>query len=104
VNDQGILYEVTLLVEPARAPALERYMRTHHIPAILRTSCFYNIRFDEAPEGKFRTCYRAHSFAELERYLQDYAPSFRAEFQADFPSGVTLTRETWTVRQEWQRE
>jgi hypothetical protein len=104
VTDQGILYEVTLQVEPALAPAVEHYMRTHHIPVILRTGCFYYIRFDRAPEGKFRTSYRAHSSANLERYLQDHAPSVRAEFQAEFPSGVALTRETWTARQEWQTE
>jgi hypothetical protein len=36
--------------------------------------------------------------------LQDHAPALRAEFQAEFPSGVTLTREIWTARQEWQTE
>jgi len=104
VTDQGVLYEVTLQVEPALAPAVEHYMRSHHIPSIFRTGCFYNIRFDRAAEGKFRTSYRAHSPAALERYLKDYAPAFRAEFQVDFPSGVSLSRETWTARQEWQTE
>ena len=100
----AVLYEVTLQVQPALAPAVEQYMRTHHISAILRTGCFYNIRFDQAGEGKFRTSYRAHSSADLERYLHDHAPAFRAEFQAEFPSGVALTRETWTALQEWQTE
>ncbi|MFL5473986.1 MAG: DUF4286 family protein [Gemmatimonadales bacterium] len=104
VTYQAVLYEVTLQVEPDLAPAVEHYMRTHHIPVILRTRCFYNIRFDRADDGKFRTSYRAHSSAELERYLQDHAPALRAEFQAEFPSGVALTRETWTARQEWQTE
>ena len=104
VTDHGVLYEVTLQVEPALAPAVEHYMRTQHIPVILQTRCFYYIRFDRGTEGKFRTSYRAHSTADLERYLQDHAPSVRAEFQAEFPSGVALTRETWTARQEWQTE
>ena len=101
---QAVLYEVTLQVQPALTPAVEHYMRTHHIPGILRTGCFYNIRFDQAGEGKFRTSYRAHSSADLERYLNDLAPALRAEFQAEFPSGVALTRETWTALQEWQTE
>ena len=104
MTNQAVLYEVTLQVEPALAPAVEHYMRTHHIPVILRSGCFYNIRFDQGSPGRFRTSYRAHSPAELERYLQDHAPALRAEFQAEFPSGVTLTREIWTARQEWQTE
>ena len=39
--------------------------------------------------------------ADLDRYLRDHAPKFRAEFQADFPTGVTVTRETWTERETW---
>ena len=100
----AVLYEVTLEVQPALVPALERYMRTHHIPGIFHTGCFYNIRFDQIGEGKFRTSYRARSSADLERYLHDHAPALRAEFQAEFPSGVDLTRETWTALQEWQTE
>ncbi len=100
----AVLYEVTLQVQPALAPAVEQYMRTLHISAILRTGCFYDIRFDQAGEGKFRTSYRAHSSADLERYLHDHAPALRAEFQAEFPSGVALTRETWTTLEEWQTE
>jgi uncharacterized protein DUF4286 len=100
----AVLYEVTLQVQPALAPAVEQYMRTHHIPGILRTGCFFNIRFDRAGEGKFRTSYRAHSSADFERYLHEHAPALRAEFQAEFASGVALTRETWTALQEWQAE
>ena len=100
----AVLYEVTLQVQPALITAVERYMRTDHIPGILQTGCFYNIRFDQAGEGKFRTSYRAHSSADLERYLHDHAPALRAEFQAEFPSGVALTRETWTTLEEWQTE
>ena len=99
----SVLYEVTLQVEPARVGAVEEYMRRHHIPAILRSGCFRDIRFDRASPGRFRTCYHAESPAELERYLRDHAPKLRAEFQAEFPGGVTLTRETWTPREAWER-
>lgn len=99
-----VLYEVTLQVEPSLAPAVEEHMRRHHIPAILGTGCFERIRFDQAFPGRFRTSYQARSRAELERYLRDHAPVLRAEFQARFPSGVTLTRETWRPRELWQSE
>jgi hypothetical protein len=103
-SDHTVLYEVTLQVEPSLAAAVEEHMRRQHIPAILRTGCFELIRFDQASLGRFRTSYQARSAAELERYLRDYAPAMRAEFQSEFPSGVTLTRETWNPRELWQSE
>jgi hypothetical protein len=102
--DHTVLYEVTLQVEPSLATAVEEHMRRQHIPAILRTRCFERIRFDQASPGRFRTSYQARSPAELERYLREHAPAMRAEFQAHFPRGVTLTRETWIPRELWQSE
>jgi hypothetical protein len=100
--NQPTLYEVTLQVDPALARSVEEHMRRQHIPAILRTGCFYRIRFDRASPGRFRTCYQAHSSTELQRYLQDHAPVLRAEFQAVFPQGVTLTREIWEPQETWE--
>jgi len=96
-----LTYEVTLQIEPAMASSLERYMREHHIPAIFATGCFQRIRFAQASAARFRTSYEAAGQAELDRYLSDHAPRMRAEFQADFPTGVTLTREVWNERQVW---
>lgn len=97
-----ILYEVTLQVEPVLAQKLEQYMRSRHIPEILATGCFRRIRFDRASPARFRTCYQAESRADLDRYLEGHAPRFRAEFQRDFPEGVTLTRETWIEQEVWR--
>jgi hypothetical protein len=102
--EHTVLYEVTLQVEPSLAGAVEDHMRRQHIPEILRTGCFERIRFDQASPSRFRTSYQARSSAELERYLRDHAPRLRADFQAHFPSGVTLTRETWSPRELWQSE
>jgi hypothetical protein len=96
-----IRYEVTLQVEPALAPTVEEYMRNRHIPDILATGCFRRIHFDQASSARFRTCYQAESQEELDRYQRDHAPKFRAEFLAEFPRGITVTRETWTERQLW---
>jgi hypothetical protein len=97
-----ILYEVTLQVEPGLAPRIEAYMRGGHIPEILATGCFRRIRFDRASAARFRTSYEADSQTDLDRYLKDHAPRLRAEFQADFPTGVTVTREIWTAQEVWQ--
>ena len=96
-----LIYEVTLQAEPALAVSVERHMRNRHIPAIFATGCFRRITFCQASEARFRTSYEAGSQADLDRYLREHASAFRAEFQAEFPSGVALTRETWTERQRW---
>jgi hypothetical protein len=97
-----VFYEVTLQVEPGLAPTVESHMRSQHIPAIFATGCFQRIRLDRASSARFRTCYQTASLADLDRYLRDHAPRLRAEFQAAFPTGVTLTRETWSQREVWE--
>ena len=98
-----ISYEVTLQAQPALASAVEKFMRESHIPAILSTGCFADIRFSRASTGRFRTAYRADSEADLDRYLQDHAPRLRAEFAERFPENVNVTRETWVLMEYWKR-
>lgn len=97
-----IFYEVTLQLDPASAASVEEHMRTKHIPAIFGTGCFQRIHFDRASSARFRTSYQAESQSQLDRYLRDHAPRFRAEFQAEFPKGVITTRETWVQQQVWE--
>lgn len=96
-----LIYEVTLQVEPGLAPSVERYMRDHHIPRVIETGCFRRVRFAQASPARFRTSYEAAAQADLDRYLSEHAPRLRTEFQTDFPSGITLTREVWAERQLW---
>jgi hypothetical protein len=98
-----ICYEVTLQVEPRLAQTVEKYLRNRHIPEILATGCFRQIRFDRASPARFRTAYQADSQADLDRYLRDHAPRFRAEFQSDFPKGLTVTREVWMEQEVWRQ-
>lgn len=96
-----LLYEVTLQVAPAAAEQIAEHMRKVHIPAIFATRCFRRIRFDRASPARFRTCYHATSQADLDRYLREHAPRFRAELQAEFPDSFTATREVWTEEEVW---
>ena len=96
-----ISYEVTLQVEPRLAAEVEEYMRQRHIPEIFATGCFRRIRFSLASPNRFRTSYQADGQADLDRYLREHAPRFRADFQTRFPEGITLTRETWVQRETW---
>jgi hypothetical protein len=96
-----LLYEVTLDSEPAIAEELEEHMRKTHIPAIAATGCFRQIRFCRSASGRFRTSYEAENQADLDRYFRDHAPALRHEFSREFPKGVTLSRETWALREVW---
>lgn len=96
-----ISYEVTLQVQPALALEVEEFMRQSHIPEIFATGCFRRIRFSLASPTRFRTSYQADSQADLDRYLHQHAAKLRTEFQAKFPEGVTVTRETWVQREVW---
>ena len=97
-----ISYEVTLQAQPGLAADIEKFMMDSHIPQIFRTGCFHEIRFSQASPGRFRTAYQANSQADLDRYVQDHAPRFRAEFLERFPQGVTITRENWVQREVWR--
>jgi hypothetical protein len=97
-----ILYEVTLQVDPALGPAVEQHMRRDHIPEIFASGCFQRIRFARASAARFRTSYEARNQSDLDRYLQDHAPRLRADFQAHFPTGVTITRGIWTEQEVWE--
>jgi Domain of unknown function (DUF4286) len=96
-----LLYEVTLQVEPTIALQVETHMIREHIPEIYATRCFERIRFEQASPSRFRTSYEARSDSDLQRYLREHAPRLRAAFSAAFPSGITLTRETWTQLRNW---
>jgi hypothetical protein len=96
-----ISYEVTLQAQPQLASAVEHFMLESHIPEIFGTGCFREIRFSRASAGRFRTAYQASTQADLDRYVQDHAPGFRAEFLERFPEGVSITRETWVQRGVW---
>lgn len=95
-------YEVTVLVRDDLRDAFERYFVTKHIPEILATGCFVDIRFDRADSGAFRTVYHAATRVDLDRYLSAHAAHFRKDFTDHFPEGVTPSRENWTELQAWR--
>jgi hypothetical protein len=96
-----VSYEVTLQIDPALAPSVEEFMRQSHIPDIFATGCFRRILFSRASPSRFRTAYQADGQPDLDRYIRDHAPRFRAEVLARFPEGLTITRETWVEREVW---
>ena len=97
-----IRYEVTLDVEPARAAEVAEYMRDVHIPEIFVTGCFRTIRLERGSAARLRTTYLAARSDDLDHYLRVHAPALRLAFQARFPTGVRVTRESWTEIAVWE--
>lgn len=95
-------YEVTVVVREELRARFEEYFLSKHIPEILATRCFLEIRFDRSDSGSYRTVYHAAARADLDRYLQQHAAHFRADFATHFPDGVTPARENWTAVAEWE--
>jgi hypothetical protein len=95
-------YEVTVTVREELRARFEEYFVAKHIPEILAIGCFSDIRFDRSDGGAYRTVYHAATRADLERYLQQHATHFRADFAQHFPEGVTPARENWTAVAEWE--
>jgi hypothetical protein len=97
-----VTYEVTCEIEPAQLAVYEPFMRERHIPDLLATGCFEAAELLQAAPGRYRVRYHAKSQTDLDRYLADHAPRFRAEFQGLLPAGVKLSRETWVEIQRWE--
>ncbi|HEY7635096.1 MAG TPA: DUF4286 family protein [Gemmatimonadales bacterium] len=96
------MYEVTLQVDSPLTEQVIAYMRDKHIPAIHQTGCFQRISFQRASSTRFRAVYHAASLTELERYLTVHAEAFRTDFREHFPSGLTISRETWVEDRSWE--
>jgi hypothetical protein len=96
-----IMYEVTAIVEARVAEAYERYLRQEHIPDVLGSGCFRSADLSSAAPGRYRMRYEASTDEDLERYLATHAPGLREHAASRFPEGVALSREVWTVIQEW---
>ncbi len=96
-----VTYEITAEVREDLVPAYEEFMRSTHVPGLLATGYFVGASFSRSTAGRYRIRYEARDAASLERYLAEHAPRLRAHFDAQFPEGVRLSREVWTVVQAW---
>ena len=98
-----VTYEITAEVREDLAEAYETFMREQHIPDLLATGCFAGATLSRSSVGRYRIRYEAPDQSALDRYLATEAPRLRAHLAAQFPVGVGLTREVWTVVQSWPK-
>lgn len=78
-----ILYNVTVKVEPEIEAEWLEWMRTHHVPDVMKTEMFADYKIcrvlgDEA-ENTFSFQYFAHSTEHLQKYQAQFAPQLQKE-------------------------
>jgi catechol 2,3-dioxygenase-like lactoylglutathione lyase family enzyme len=98
-----VTYEVTATVRPDLVERYERYMRDRHVPDLLATGCIVAATFSRSAPGRYRIRYEAPDQQSLDTYLTDHAPALRASVEQEFGNGVSLSREVWTVLEQWPR-
>lgn len=96
-----IIYEITMVVQPALIEKYEQYMSGQHIPDLLKTGCFSGAAFTCSTENRYRIRYEAFNKESLDQYLTRDAERLRADFLKHFPTGIELSREVWEVLQTW---
>ena len=99
-----VSYEITATVAPELVAEYERFMREHHIPALLATGRFRSAAFARSAAGRYLIRYEARDQVELEGYLASQADALRAEFAGRFPAGIELSREIWSVLESWSSD
>jgi hypothetical protein len=80
-----IIYNITAKVDWSIADEWLQWMKTEHIPAVLNTGCFTKFRFvkllevDDIEGPTFAVQYYAESRSDYDRYISNYANSFRKQ-------------------------
>lgn len=96
-----VTYEITAQVRSDIVDSYEPYMRDRHIPDVLASGHFSSATFSRSAPGRYRIRYEAFDQAALDEYLKSDAAALRQHFTDHFPEGVELSRENWTVVQQW---
>lgn len=98
-----VSYEVIVTVNDAeRSAEYEAWLRSKHIPDIMKTGCFTAAELSRESPTRFRTRYLARDRSMLERYFVEYAPELRAETRAQFSELGTPHRDVWEIVDEWK--
>ena len=92
-----VTYEITAMVRADLCDSYVSYMRTRHIPDLIRTGHFVSATLSHSGTGRYRTRYEAADRGSLDLYLAENAPQLWDDFIKHFPDGVELSREEWDV-------
>jgi uncharacterized damage-inducible protein DinB len=88
-----VVYEVTATVRADLMAAYVAWLTPGHVQDVVATGCFRFATVTQLGETLVRVAYVAESRAEIDRYLQDFAPALRGKGLTAFPDGVVWSRE-----------
>jgi hypothetical protein len=94
-------YEITALVDADFVESYERYMIDAHIPDLMATGCFIDVKFTRSLPGRYRVLYFARDRDALDEYFRVHAARLRGDFAEHFPAGIEVSRENWDVLGSW---
>lgn len=97
--EPGVVYSVTVRIDPAVRDEWLGWMRRVHIPAVLATGCFLScaIQRQEQPaesDGRIRYVfdYQSPSLESLRRYQERFAPALQREHSARYAGQFDASR------------
>jgi len=84
-----IIYSVTIIIEASIETDWVDWMKTVHVPDVLRTGCFtecriYKIVVSEGEEPSYVMQYQCRSIEEYHRYRDNFAPALQKEHSDRF--------------------
>lgn len=85
-----LLYNVTVGIDKAHEKEWLQYMKTKHIPDVLKTGMFvsgkiYKVLHDNEDDTvSYSVQYFSKSINEVQRYLEEFAPALRDDHQKHF--------------------
>jgi hypothetical protein len=80
-----IIYNVTTQIDPGVHDEWMKWMKSHHIPAVMKTGCFIEYRMlkvlgEEAGGHTYSIQYTCKAMNDYHEYEQRHAPALRAEY------------------------
>lgn len=96
-----ILYQVNVNVKSAYKEEWRTWMCEHHIPEVMKTECFLNVRMLESLEdsagGDFVIEYVCKDHATLLHYRQEFSPALQAQHNERFADVAGSFRKEFSI-------
>lgn len=92
-----ILYNITVSVNPSIVDNWLKWMKTKHIPEVMKTGLFesnqfYKVLLQQDESVTFSVQYFTTSMAKLQQYHAKYAPQLQAKHSEKFGDGIAAFR------------